>query len=130
MLIEPREAEPGALWRWTRQAASLIGRAFGFDIYESTIIPANSQNLVGFACHPSAYAIAGRLPDPNRNTIAGFSRAVDYRVMNDDETGLALGMRVHADEKLGKLWVSFEILGGYVKGGVTGALKRIISATT
>lgn len=30
MLIEPREAEPGALWRWTRQATSLIGRAFGF----------------------------------------------------------------------------------------------------
>lgn len=30
MLIEPREAEPGALWRWTRQASSLIGRAFGF----------------------------------------------------------------------------------------------------
>jgi hypothetical protein len=32
MLIEPREAEPGALWRWTRQASSLIGRAFGFWI--------------------------------------------------------------------------------------------------
>jgi hypothetical protein len=30
MLIEPREAEPGALWRWTRQASSLIARAFGF----------------------------------------------------------------------------------------------------
>ena len=30
MLIEPRQAEPGALWRWTRQASSLIARGFGF----------------------------------------------------------------------------------------------------
>ena len=30
MVIEPRQAEPGALWRWSRQAIELIGRGFGF----------------------------------------------------------------------------------------------------
>lgn len=107
----------------------VIGRAFGFNVYESTIIPSNSQNLVGFACVPSAYALAARLPDPDRNSIEGFKRAVNYRAMVDDETGMALGMRVHADEKLGKLWVSFEIMFGFKKV-IAAALKRITSATT
>ena len=34
------------------------------------------------------------LPDPDQNTVEGFSRPVQYRVLRDAETGLALGMRL------------------------------------
>ena len=30
MLLEPRTAAPGALWRWQRQAAELLWRGAGF----------------------------------------------------------------------------------------------------
>lgn len=105
-----------------------IPNAFGFSIYESTIVPSNSENMVGIACTPDAYAVAIRLPDPNRNTGPGLNRTVNWRAMTDDETGASLGMRVHADEKLGKLWVSFEILYGFEDSNVTGSLRRLVSA--
>jgi len=30
MVIEPRQAEPRAIWRWSRQAIQLVGRGFSF----------------------------------------------------------------------------------------------------
>jgi hypothetical protein len=113
-----------------------IPRAFGFDMFESTIVPGNSQNLVGFAAHSSAYALAARLPDPRNNTAEGFSRPVQYRIVsesvgeNGEPLGLALGVRVHSAEKTGALWISYETLFGFVKSGLAGSLLRITSATT
>jgi hypothetical protein len=99
-----------------------IGRLAGFDVFESTLVPSNSQNLVGFAAHPSALAIAFRYLKPgDRNTYTSA-----YPV-TDAKTGITIGVREGYDNLTGRTYTIWEAAYGYVPG-IAAGLKRIASA--
>jgi len=99
-----------------------IPRFLGFGITESTIIPDNSENLKGFACHPSALAIAMRVLQPQEP-----SEYLETRTVTDKKTGITLGYRRHYSPAKGKHFVTFEAVYGRVVADGT-ALHRIVSA--
>jgi len=94
----------------------------GFRVFESNVVPANGENLVGFAGVPSGMAIAMRYLQPQDGH--GYSMA---EPLVDDQTGLVLGIREFYDVKAGIKYMTFEALGGKAVG-IAGGLKRIVSA--
>jgi hypothetical protein len=70
-------------------------RVFGFDVYEYGNVPANSQNIAGWALHPSALIMAARQPatpsDPGLdvvNTVTSNGLPVQFRSWYDPDGGL------------------------------------------
>lgn len=103
-----------------------IRRLAGFDIYESTLIPANGENLVGFACLPDAIYIANRalIPDEAANR-AGVQTEV---ITDPNGSGLTMVMRDWFDPNTDAHKKILEINYGYRAGGNTAALKRVVSS--
>ena len=99
-----------------------VGRLAGFDLYDSTLVPANAQNLVGFACYPSALIVAMRYLNP-----AGGGGDGVYRPVADSNTGITLGYREFYDNDLGVRVAVLEAFYGYAVGEAA-ALKRLVSA--
>lgn len=99
-----------------------VRRLLGMDIYESTLIPANGENLVGVACHPDGILFAGRYlaPQPGHN----YANA---QAVTDPQTGITLGFREWYDNDTGTMKRVLEVLYGYQVGN-TSALKRLVSA--
>jgi hypothetical protein len=96
----------------------------GFTVYRSNAIPANSENLVGFACVPAGIAVAVRPVRPQ----SGAEKVLEsFQIMTDPETGLSLGYRSWYSAKTGTKWGAFEAVYGYAKANAAG-LKRITSA--
>jgi hypothetical protein len=99
-----------------------IPRLAGFDLYKSTLIPGNAQNLVGFAVHPSALAVAIRYLAPQDGN--GYIRA---EAITDAATGITIGVREWYDQDSGtkkKVWEC--VYGSAV--GIAAGIKRIVSA--
>lgn len=95
----------------------------GFDdIYNNQSIPANAQNLVGFACMPSA-VLVGFSPIPPKDA----GRIVEYDTMSDPDTGLTVEYRrwFDADKDIEKSVIECNY--GYAVGEAA-ALLRIQSA--
>ena len=65
-----------------------IPRVYGFDIYETTILPENGEKLVGFAAHPRGLAIANRYLMPLRP-----ESYLEAGPVTDPTTGITLGYR-------------------------------------
>lgn len=65
-----------------------VPRVHGFNVYESLIIPANGENLEGFACHSSAIGVGLRYLQPQEGHTY-----LDARPIIDEETGLVFGFR-------------------------------------
>ena len=61
-----------------------IRRLAGFDMFETVILPANNERLVGFASHPSGMAVAMRYLVP----VANYDEA---GAVTDPDTGLTFG---------------------------------------
>jgi uncharacterized protein (DUF1778 family) len=99
-----------------------LPRLLGFDMHESTIVPANGENLVGFAVHPSAMAIAIR---PLKPQAPG--EYLETRVISDKMTGISLGYRRHYAPGKGKHFCTFEAVYGAV-AAVPAALARLVTA--
>jgi hypothetical protein len=99
-----------------------VGRLAGFDLFDSTLVPANAQNLVGFACYPSALIVAMRYLSP-----AGGGGDGVYRPIADENTGITLGYREWYDNDLGTRVAVLEAFYGYSVGEAA-ALKRLVSA--
>ena len=99
-----------------------VGRIAGFDLYDSTLVPANAQNLVGFACYPSALIVAMRYLNP----VGGGGDGV-YRPVADSNTGITLGYREFYDNDLGTRVAVLEAFYGF-SVGESAALKRLVSA--
>lgn len=99
------------------------GRLYGFSSYECDFIPDNSENLVGFACHPACLAVASRAVAPQ----SGGENIVQWGVFTDPATMLSLVLRVHYSSATGKKWATVEFRYGYetLKGA---ALDRMLSA--
>jgi hypothetical protein len=97
-----------------------IPRLYGFDIYETTIMPDNGENLVGFAAHPRGLAVAMRYLQP----ISAESYLEAGPVI-DPATGITLGYRRYYDTDSGKMVAAFECVYGY-KAALPGGIKRIV----
>lgn len=97
-----------------------IPRIYGFDVYETTIMPANAENLVGFASHPRGLAVAMRYLQP----IAAEAY-LDAGPVSDAATGITLGYRKYYDTDSGKLIAAFECVYGYRKA-IGDGIKRIV----
>ncbi len=97
-------------------------RLLGFDVHESNIVPANGQNLVGFAVHPSAMAIAIRPLTPQAP-----SEYLETRVISDEKSGISLGYRRHYSAAKGTHFCTFEAVYGAV-AAVPAGLARIVTA--
>lgn len=99
-----------------------LPRIAGFDLYQTNLIPSNSENLVGFASYPSAIAIAMRYLQPQGTTIDGI-----YQVVSDPNSGITLGYREWYDNAAGARVAVMEAFYGYVLAEAA-ALKRVTSS--
>jgi len=98
-----------------------IPRVYGFDIYDTIVLPDNKEKLVGFAAHPAGLAVAMRYLAPQRPEAYLASGPV-----SDPETGLTYGYRRFYDADSGKEIVAFECLYGFVPA-LTSGIKRIVA---
>lgn len=102
-----------------------IPRVDGFVPYGANGIPANGQNLVGFAAHPSAILI-GFSPVEPADSVKKVLQS--YEALADPEgTGLILEHRVWGDPDTDSHKEVLEANYGYALGEPA-ALKRIVSA--
>ena len=97
-----------------------VPRVHGFDVYEYSDIPTNSENLVGFACGPEALLIASRQPAIPQN----WSGAVESAT--DPDSGLTIQLRSWYEGKDGKQYITMTVLSGVLVG--SNSLKRIKSS--
>lgn len=105
----------------TRETGKLPN-LYTFSMFESEAIPANGENLVGFANMPSALAVAMRYLQPRRP-----EKYIEARPLVDTDTGITIGLRHDYDTKAGVEWIAFECNYGY-EVLEAAALKRIVSA--
>lgn len=101
---------------------AMVPRVGSFDVYESTIIPANAENLVGFATDGNGIAIANAVLQPG----IGYEGVVAWATATDPVTGLTIGTRAHLDPATGETFFTVECLYGYSVGN-TAALERMTS---
>lgn len=96
-------------------------RVHGFNLFEYSDIPTNSENLAAIALHPSALLLAARQP------ATPSDPGLQVENVTDPTTGLPLQFRSWYDPDAGVYKVSMGVLYG-VAAGNTAALKRIKSA--
>jgi hypothetical protein len=99
-------------------------RLNGFDVFPSNEVPANAQNLVGFAAYPSAILV-GFSPIEPADTVKKMLSA--YEVVEDPETGIFIEYRAWGDPDLDTHKEVIEVNYGYAKGEAA-AIKRMVSA--
>lgn len=99
-----------------------IGRLGGFDIFESTLIPANGQNLTGFAATPAGMAVAIRYLLPQEGHT--YFRA---EPLTDPTSQITLGLRDWYDNDSGVRKRVLECVYGKAVG-ISAGIKRIVSA--
>ena len=92
-------------------------------IYKSTLIPANGENLVGFAVHPDAILVAMRYLQPQDNRVLDAAEPVT----DPDGSGITLGFREWYEAKEGAKIRVLEANYGYLKGNGA-AIKRMVSS--
>ena len=97
-----------------------VPRVHGFNVYEYSDIPANGENLEGFACGPEALIIAGRQPALPEN----WSGAVES--VQDPDTGVTLQLRNWYEGKDGAQYLTCTLIYGVAAG--TASMKRIVSS--
>ena len=97
-----------------------VPRVHGFNVYEYSDIPTNSENLAGFACGPEALLIASRQPAIPQN----WSGAVESAT--DPDSGLTIQLRSWYEGKDGKQYITMTVIYGVLVG--SNSLKRIKSS--
>ncbi|MDR2463656.1 MAG: hypothetical protein LBD30_07755 [Verrucomicrobiales bacterium] len=101
-----------------------LRRLAGFNVIESCVVPANGEDLKGFACTPDALLVAMRYLQPQKSH--DYFRA---EAITDAETGFTLGLRQWYDNETGTDKIILEALYGFEVGNAK-ALKRIVDDTT
>ena len=84
---------------------SLFGLGY---LYESTALPGNAENLVGFLAHPSAMAVAMRYLAPINS-----KEYISARRLYDETSGMVLGYREFYDASTGTQTAVLEAVYGY-----------------
>jgi hypothetical protein len=92
---------------------------YGMKIIEAPSLPTNSENLFGYACVPTAMAIAVRALVPQDSTMY-----LDSRVVTDAQSGISLSYRRHYAPSTGTMHVTTEGLFGQAVG-ITAGLVRL-----
>jgi P22 coat protein - gene protein 5 len=100
----------------------VIPRLLGMDCHMSNIVPGNAENLIGFAVHPSALAIAIRTLKPQEP-----GEYLESRVITDEASGIGLGYRRHYSVAKGTHFCTFEAIYGAV-AAVPAGLARLVTA--
>lgn len=100
----------------------MVPRFLGFEMFNSNIVPLNGENLVGFAVHPSAMAIAIRSLMPQAP-----SEYLESRIITDEATGIGLGYRRHYSPSKGTHFCTFEAIYGAVAANTAG-ICRLVTA--
>ena len=98
---------------------SLFGIGY---MYESTCLPGNSENLVGFIAHPSALAVAMRYLQPINS-----KEYIAARRLYDEESGMVIGYREFYEPSTGVQTAVLEAVYGY-SVALSGSLIRMVSA--
>ena len=100
-----------------------INGIYGFQkAIESNIIPANAENLTGFACAKQALGVGMRYLAPQSNV-----GLIDAGMVSEESSGVTLGIRVIPEPLAGKVHYSVECLhGSAVTDG--SSLVRVLSA--
>jgi hypothetical protein len=97
-----------------------VPKVHGFNVYEYSDIPANGENLEGFACGPESLIIAGRQPALPEN----WAGAVES--VQEPGTGVTLQLRNWYEGKDGAQYITATMIYGVATG--TDSMKRIVSA--
>lgn len=97
-----------------------VPRVHGFNVFEYSDIPANSENLEGFVCGPESLLIAARQPAIPQN----WSGAVESAT--DPDSGLTIQLRSWYEGKDGKQYITATVIYGVQTG--SDSLKRIKSS--
>lgn len=97
---------------------SLFGIGY---MFESTALPGNGENLVGFMAHPSALAVAMRYLQPINS-----KEYIAARRLYDETTGMVLGYREFYDASTGTQTAVLEAVYGY-SVALSGSLIRMTS---
>ena len=97
---------------------SLFGVGF---LFETTALPGNGENLVGFMAHPSAMAVAMRYLQP----ING-KEYIAARRLFDEDSGMVLGYREFYEPSTGTQTAVLEAVYGY-QVALGGSLIRMTS---
>ena len=105
-------AQPGIL-------EGRINRIAGFEVFETTALPDNGENLAGIASHPSGLAVAMRYLMP----IADYEEA---GAVTDPQTGLTFGYLRFTDTRANKVFITVECLYGFEVARADG-IRRIES---
>lgn len=95
----------------------------GFGVVESTFIPANGENLVGFVTDSSAIALATALPDAEGDD----SNLVDIQVITEPQSGFTFVLATHFAPATRSKFYTCEVLNGSAVTG-SGRLSRMVSA--
>ncbi len=95
----------------------------GFDLSQYTSLPANGENLVGFAGTRTALAMATRIPDDPGVNASNCS----ISVATEPQTGISIQVREWYEATLGQFRRSYTLMFGVAKGQ-TDCLQRIVSA--
>jgi len=102
--------------------SGIVSRVGGFDCFKSTLIPANGENLVGFAANPDAILWASRVLVPEDP-----SGVINFETFTDPVSGLTLVYREWTNPDTDTTNRVLEINYGYALGNPA-AIKRIVSA--
>ncbi|MEO5712169.1 MAG: hypothetical protein ABIT37_01665 [Luteolibacter sp.] len=98
-------------------------RLNGFDVVDSNEIPANGENLIGFAAYPSAILVGFSPIEPAPEVLAQLTA---YEVVEDPETGIFLEYRRWGNAQMDAAYEVIECNYGYAKGEAA-AIKRMVS---
>lgn len=96
-------------------------RLFGFQPFESSLIPTNGCALVGAAIHPSGLAAAMRYNQPQDG-----HNLIEARPVTDPETGITFGYRKWYSADNGEMRCVLEAIFGK-SVGITNGCKLIVS---
>ena len=102
-----------------------IGKLYGFDVYEAAQLPANSENLVGYAIHPSAIALASKACAPADPNAAALVEDLQY--IPDPQTGLTFVYRRWYDSDLKRVKTVLEVYYGRALVNKN-AIKRLVTS--
>lgn len=105
------------------QAGVIRGLGGFSSVYENTAVPDNSENLVGFACHPTGMALAMRYLQPGD----GGRTYLNTGMLQDPESGVVIGMREFYLPETGTHYLTYEANFGRATAQTDG-IKRITSA--
>lgn len=99
-----------------------IPNLVGFEVFQSSAVPDNGENLVGFAATPSAIAIAMRYLVPQNPSMYTSTMR-----LQDPTTGIVVGVREFGLPDTGTNYLVFECNYGSAVGQ-DDALTRLVSA--